>query len=213
MELLWKTGRRHSVFHGKKQLFRAGALETRDAIVCSLFLRFPHCPGVEVTAVALLGGGGCLGGGFGGKPLGLWGHSLNGESRAQSLPPFLLSCYVVSHFLPLATPATPPRLTGDLKAMGLMDSHWILYSLCRKTSVPQKMLLLGTHPSGRKLTNTDLDHSRFHKAPKRKRPLHRSTLSGNKEKLAFPASIYFKRKKKKKRPQHLLCQLHAAESP
>lgn len=118
MELLWKTGHRHSVFHGKKQLLRAGALETKDAIVCSLYLRFPNCPGVEVPAVALLGGGGCLGGGLGGRPLGLWGHTLEGEYKAQSHPPFLLSCYVVSHFLPWATPVTPPRLHRRPKSDG-----------------------------------------------------------------------------------------------
>lgn len=149
MELLWKTGHQYSVFHGKKQLSRAGALETRDVIVCSLHLKFPNCPGVEVTEVALLGGGGCLGGGLGERPLGFWGHTLKGECRAQSLPPFLFSCYVVSHFFPCATPAIPPRLHRRPKSDG-SDGQPLdpLY-------LPQKMLLLGTHPSGGELTNTD----------------------------------------------------------
>lgn len=118
MELLWKTGYQYSVFHGKKQLFRAGTLETRDAIVCSLYLRYPNCPGVEVTAVALLGGGGCLGGGLSGRPLGLWGHTLEWECRDQSLLLLLFSCYVMCHFLPCATPAIPPRLHRRPKCNG-----------------------------------------------------------------------------------------------
>lgn len=147
---------------------------------------FPKCPGVEVTGWLFGEVLRCLGGGHGGRPLGVWRHSPERTVGLSLLLSPSHTGHLVSHSLHCVTPTTASRTsTRRPKRTGLVGIHWNLHS----------SLLMGILPSSATLTQNLITSGSGKHQPRRGHPSPHWHLSETIDKLLFSALVYLKTKK------------------